>query len=159
MNYEIRTMQPAEYPQLRNFLYLAIFIPQGYDPPPRTILDQPELQVYIKDFGGSPDDFAMAAFCGDTIAGAVWVRIMPDYGHVQDDMPSLAISVLPEYRRMGIGTALMREILKALQSRHYPGVSLSVQKENYAAKMYRSLGFRVLRETDEEWIMVYPFTE
>lgn len=30
--------------------------------------------------------------------GAVWTRIMDDYGHVDDDTPSFAISLYKEYR-------------------------------------------------------------
>lgn len=45
-----------------------------------------------------------------TIVGAVWVRIMDDYGHVDEETPSLAISILREYRHDGIGTKLMESM-------------------------------------------------
>ena len=54
MKYTIRHLAPAEYPLLEDFLYNAIFIPDGVSPPPREIVKQPELQLYIKDFGKSP---------------------------------------------------------------------------------------------------------
>ena len=95
------------------------------------------------------------AECDNKIVGAVWVRIMNDYGHVSDDMPSLAISLLPEYRGKGIGTALMRSMLEKVSKQGYNGISLSVQKQNYAAKMYRKLGFKTIEDKDEELIMVY----
>ncbi len=75
------------------------------------------------------------------IVGAVWVRIMDDYGHIDDSTPSFAISLYKEYRGKGIGTLLMKEMLSALKERGYKQASLSVQKENYAAKMYQKLGF------------------
>ena len=78
---------------------------------------------------------------------------MDDYGHIDDYTPSLAISVLPDFRNMGIGTALMIKILDELKN-NYEKVSLSVQKENYAVKMYKKLGFETVSETDEEFIMV-----
>ncbi len=89
------------------------------------------------------------------IVGAVWARIMNDYGHIDDKTPSLAISLYKEYRGLGIGTAMMKEILSLLKSHGYSQVSLSVQKANYAAKMYLKIGFKIIRENEEEYIMVY----
>lgn len=145
----------SERAVLDTFLYYAIFIPKGVAQPPFDIIYQPELQVYVKDFGERKGDVCYVAECDGKIIGAVWVRIMNDYGHVSDEMPSLAISLLPEYRNNGIGTALMKKILSSLRELGYKGVSLSVQKQNYAYSMYRKLGFMTIQEKDEEYIMVY----
>ena len=150
----IREMERREYPLLRQFLYQAIFVPPGAAPPPESILDTPEMQVYLADFGESPHDRALAAEAEGRVVGAVWARIMEDYGHVDDDTPSLAIALLPEWRGKGIGTALMQAMLARLSACGYAGVSLSVQRKNAAARLYRRLGFSVLRETEEEYIMV-----
>ena len=48
------------------------------------------------------------------IVGAVWVCIMNDYGYIDDETPSFAMSLYEEYRNLGIGTALMRDILEFL---------------------------------------------
>lgn len=154
MPYTIRPLREEETPVLQDFLYEAIFLPEGFEPPPRSILSDPALQVYIADFGKKPDDICLVAQVGGRIVGAVWTRIMNDYGHVDDETPSLAISLYPAYRRQGIGTALMREMLQTLTARGCRKVSLSVQKANYAMRMYRSLGFSVMREDAEEAIMV-----
>ena len=53
------------------------------------------------------------------IVGAVWVRIMNDYGHIDDEASSLGISLYKEYREFGIGTALMKEILALLKDYDY----------------------------------------
>ncbi len=45
------------------------------------------------------------------LVGAVWVRIMDDYGHIDDNTPSFAVSVLDNYRRQGIGSQLMVRII------------------------------------------------
>ena len=86
--------------------------------------------------------------------GAVWTRIMNDYGHVEDGVPSLAISVRKEYRGGGIGTALMKTILGELRRRGHEKVSLSVQKANYAVGMYRNVGFLIVEEKEEEYMRV-----
>lgn len=147
-------MQQAEYPLLDNFLYEAIFIPDGVEPPPKSIIYRPELQVYISEFGKSKHDIALVADINGKIVGAVWVRIMNDYGHINDKTPSFAISVYKEYRGKGIGTALMREMLAILKKRGYKQASLSVQKKNFAAEMYRKLGFKTIDENEEEYLMM-----
>lgn len=154
MNYTIREINAAEYPLLEDFLYEAIFIPQGVEPPPRSIINNDELQVYIKDFGEKPDDRCLIAEADEKIVGAVWVRIMEDYGHIDDETPSFAISLYREYRGHGIGTALIVKMLELLRESGYKKASLAVQKENYAVKMYKKVGFEVVGENAEEYIMV-----
>lgn len=154
MEYTIRKMTVPEYPLLSDFLYEAIFIPDGIKPPPRNIIASPELQIYVERFGALKDDFALVAEIEGKIVGVVWVRIMNDYGHIDDETPSLAISLYQKYRGQGIGTAMMKEMLALLKSHGYSRVSLSVQKANYAAKLYLKVGFEIVRENDEEYIMV-----
>ncbi len=153
MDYQIREIQENEYPILSDFLYEAIFIPEGMEKPPKSIIEQPELQMYVADFG-KEDDWCLVAETKEKIVGAVWVRIMNDYGHVDDETPSFAISLHEEYRHLGIGTALMRTMLQLLKDKGYKQTSLSVQKANYAVNMYRKLGFEVVKENEEEYIMV-----
>ena len=153
MHYQIRKIRENEYPILSDFLYEAIFIPEGMDKPPKSIIEQPELQVYIEDFG-KKDDWCLVAEIKEKIVGAVWVRIMDDYGHIDDETPSFAISLYEEYRNMGIGTALMRDMLELLKNKGYKQTSLSVQKANYAVRMYQKVGFEVIDENEEEYIMV-----
>ncbi|MEZ3433774.1 MAG: GNAT family N-acetyltransferase [Lachnospiraceae bacterium] len=153
MDYKIRKIRKNEYPILSDFLYEAIFIPESMDKPPKSIIEQPELQVYIEDFG-KEDDWCFVAEIKGKIVGAVWVRIMNDYGHIDDETPSFAISLYEEYRNMGIGTALMRDMLEFLKNKGYKRTSLSVQKVNYAVRMYQKVGFEIIDENEEEYIMV-----
>lgn len=154
MDITIRELQKEEYPLLDHFLYEAIFIPEGVEPPPKTIITSPELQVYVEHFGESKDDWGLVAEVDGKVVGAVWARIMNDYGHIDNETPSLAISLYKEYRGLGIGTAMMKEILTLLKSHGYSQVSLSVQKANYATKMYQKVGFEIVRENEEEYLMI-----
>lgn len=147
-------MKTDEYALLSGFLYNAIFVPQGVTPPPKDIIEKDELQVYVKDFGKEKDDVALVAEVGDKIVGAVWARIMDDYGHLDDKTPSLAVALYAEYRGNGIGTALMKNMLVELKRRGYKRTSLAVQKANYAVKMYQKVGFAIVAENSEEYIMV-----
>ena len=153
VSYRIRKLRQEEIHILDEFLYEAIFIPESMEKPPKAIIEQSELQVYIADFG-KEDDWCLVAEVKGKIVGAVWGRIMNDYGHIDDETPSLAISLYGEYRHLGIGTALMKAILHLLKEKGYKQTSLSVQKENYAVNMYQKIGFKVVSETEEEYIMV-----
>ena len=88
------------------------------------------------------------------VIGAIWVRIMNDYGHIDNDTPSLAMSVYKKYRGLGIGTSLLKQLLQVERLAGYSKISLSVQKSNYAVKMYEKVGFTVVDENNEEYIMI-----
>ena len=150
----IREIRPVEIPLLNDFLYEAIFIPEGVPAPSRSVIEQEDLQVYVRDFGKKADDRCLVAEVGGKVVGAVWTRVMSDYGHIADGIPSLAISLYKDYRNQGIGTELLREMLQLLRRDGYQQVSLSVQKANYAFRMYQKAGFEVLKETEEEYLMV-----
>ncbi len=153
-NLNIRELKEDEHKILDNFLYEAIFIPKGTKKPPREIINNEELQVYVKDFGNYKDDNCMVAELNNKIIGACWTRIMNDYGHIDDDTPSFAISLYEEYRGNGIGTKLMETMLKLLKEKGYRKTSLAVQKNNYAVKLYKKVGFRIIDESEQEYIMV-----
>lgn len=155
MNINIRKIKSNEYSLLDDFLYEAIFIPEGVEAPPRDIIKAPELQVYVQDFGNQEGDICFVAEVEGKVVGAVWVRIMDDYGHIEDGVPSFAISLYKEYRANGIGTALMKQMLQELKGRGYKKTSLAVQKANYAVKMYKNVGFEIIDENEEEYIMVF----
>lgn len=154
MNYNIRKIREDEYTLLNDFIYEAIFIPEGVEPPPKSIINQPELQVYISNFGKEKDDLCFVAEADGKVVGAVWVRDMNDYGHIADGVPSFAISLYKEYRNFGIGTRLMETMLMELKGRGYNRTSLAVHKANYAVRMYKKVGFEIIDENDEEYIMV-----
>ncbi|MBR5349183.1 MAG: GNAT family N-acetyltransferase [Lachnospiraceae bacterium] len=113
-----------------------------------------ELKIYYEDFGNGRADFCLVAEDGGRVVGAAWTRIMNDYGHVDDETPSFAISLYKEYRGQGIGTKLMQGMLELLKDKGFLRASLAVQKANYAVHMYEKVGFRTVDENDEEYIMV-----
>jgi ribosomal protein S18 acetylase RimI-like enzyme len=152
----IREIRPEEIRVLETFLYEAIFIPEGSPEPPRSIIENEDLQVYVRDFGKKPDDRCLVAEVDGKIVGAVWTRIMDDYGHIDNQTPSMAISLYREYRNRGIGTQLMRRMLEKLKADGYKSVSLSVQKANYALQMYRKVGFTPISDHGDELLMVCP---
>lgn len=154
MNCIIREMHPNENPLLEDFLYQAIYQPDKTNLAPRSIIEKPELQVYIKDFGTKKDDYCFCAEADGKIVGAVWVRNINGYGSVDNNTVEFAISVFDEYQKMGIGTALMNKMLEHLNKLNYSKASLAVQKENYAVRMYQKVGFEIVDENEQEYIMI-----
>ena len=155
MNLTIRKMHPNEYPLLGDFLYQAIYQPDTTDLAPKSIINKPELQVYIQDFGRQKDDYCFCAEVNNRIIGAVWVRNINGYGSIDNVTLEFAILVFDEYQKMGIGTALMNRMLEHLKELNYPKASLAVQKENYAVRMYLNIGFDIVDENEQEYIMIH----
>ena len=150
----LRELRDDETDLLKDFLYEAIFIPEGVEPPGREIIEQPELKIYYEDFGTGRADHCIVAEENGKVIGAVWTRIINDYGHVDEETPSFAISLYREFRGKGIGTRMMKEMLALLKEKGYARASLAVQKANYAVRMYENVGFRTVDENEEEYIMV-----
>lgn len=149
----IRRMKADEYFLLKEFLYLAIYVPQGVKMPPKSIVEQPALKIYYQDFGTEKGDICLVAESDNKIVGAVWTRIVNDFAHIDDDTPSLAIAVAKECRGKGIGTRLLNEMFAVLKDASFLSVSLSVQKENFAVNMYHRVGFEVVKDNGGELVM------
>ena len=97
-------------------------MPEGECPPDPAILDEPELRVYLDGFGQEQGDVAVAVRADGNIVGTAWARVMDDYGHIYDGVPSIAISLLPEYRGMGLGKRLLSGLLEELRGTRYERV-------------------------------------
>jgi len=163
MSINVREITKIEYPVLEDFLYNAIYIPEGEEWPPREIIFEPEIYIYVKDFGLDSDCGVVAEHNGKTI-GAAWTRIVPAYGHLDEDTPELAISVLSDYRSQGVGSMLMNHLFELLHERGYKRTSLSVQKNNPAVRFYERLGYKITDEKldhagHEDYIMVKDLDE
>jgi len=152
-------MAPAEYPLLETFLYEAIHLPPGAQPPPREVLYAPGIYAYIDRFGSKPEDFCLVAGADGQVVGAAWVRVARSFGYVDDETPELAVSVLPGWRGQGVGTALLKRLLEELARRGVRQTSLSVQKTNPAARLYRRLGYEVIRANEGGYIMLRRLSE
>lgn len=155
----IREIYDFEYPILEEFLYHAIFVPVGVEKPLRNIIFNPEIYIYIDKFGENNADTCVVAEQNGEIVGAAWARIIPAFGYINDDIPELAISVLPEFRNLSVGAKLMRKLFELLKNKGNDKLSLSVQKENKAVGFYKRLGFKVIDEKSEEYIMLKTLTK
>lgn len=155
-DYVIREFKPNEIPLLTDFLYEAIFQPEDAPKAPRTVLQEPMIWAYVDRFGTRAGDFCHVAVVDGLIIGAAWSRLGCSYGKVDESIPELAISLYPEYRNKGFGRLLLTSLLETLRRNGYERVSLSVDKTNYAVRMYRKLGFETIAEREHDYLMVKP---
>ncbi|MDR2651738.1 MAG: GNAT family N-acetyltransferase [Prevotellaceae bacterium] len=158
-NVQYRFFGKDDFPLLEDLLYEAIFQPEGAEPLPRDIIKKPEIDVYIRDFGRKQSDFCMLAELNGKTVGGAWLRILDGepkgYGNIDSETPELAMAVFKEYRNLGIGTGLMHYIIDlSFHSRGYKRISLSVDKANYAVKMYKKFGFEIVKENEQDYIML-----
>ncbi|NIK59669.1 GNAT family N-acetyltransferase [Kribbella shirazensis] len=91
-------------------------------------------------------DFGVVAELDGSPAGAAWARLLtadrPGYGYVADDVPELTLGVAPGFRRRGVARAVLSEVIAQARTASYSRLSLSVDPDNPARKLYESLGFR-----------------
>lgn len=142
---KIRPIEERDHPLLEEFLYHAIFVPEGVEAPPREIIRLPEIYLYIDGFGGA-NDLGVVAEAGGEVVGAAWTRIIPAFGHIDADTPELAISVLPLWRGRGVGSRMMERLFEMICTAGWRKTSLSVQKDNPAVRFYERLGYVVTGE-------------
>jgi len=142
---EIRAIERRDYPLLEVFLYHAIFVPEGAEPPAHEVIRRPEIAVYIDGFGRE-GDLGVVAEAGGEVVGMAWTRSIRAYGHVDDGVPELAISTLPAWRGRGVGTAMMERLFGMLRAAGHVRTSLSVQTDNPAVRLYKRLGYVVSEE-------------
>ena len=155
MKYNIREMKDYEYHLLELFLYEAVFQREGEELLSPDIIKEDSLQVYTKEFGFREDDYCLCAEINNEIVGAVWIRNIDGFGSIDHKTPEFAISIYKQYRNYGIGTELMKKMLHYLSEQGYQQASLAVQKDNYALEMYKKLGFNIISENHEEYIMIW----
>lgn len=152
----VREMIEQEYPLLNDFLYDAIFQNENENKLPYSVIEQPALRQYVHNFGSMDGDYAL---CFQTkaglIIGAIWVRNIQGYGSIDDLTVELSMSVKEKYRGLGVGRRLLKRMLEDLKKFNHSEVSLSVQKQNNATRLYFSEGFKIFSENEEEYILTF----
>ena len=149
----IRSVQPGDLNHLRDALSWSIHVPPGAEPPDRALLETPPFRRYVEGWG-RPGDLGLLAESAapreePALLGAAWVQLFtrdePGYGFVDEATPVLAIAVAPGMRGRGIGTRLLAGLVESVRDAGFRAISLSVDPENPAVRLYRRFGFR---ETD-----------
>jgi ribosomal protein S18 acetylase RimI-like enzyme len=151
LNYVIRPLLQSDEAVLWEMLYHGIYVPDGATPPERQVVCHPQLARYVRDWGRADDrGFLAEDAASREPIGAAWIRLLTGdskgFGYADDVTPELSVAVLPEYMGRGIGTRLLAKLLEAA-SPDYDAVSLSVDADNPALRLYERLGFQTVGTT------------
>jgi ribosomal protein S18 acetylase RimI-like enzyme len=119
--------------------------------PTADVLADPRLAHYAVGWPRDGDR-GVVAEDGGAAVGAAWWRSLPatdpGYGFVDAAVPEVSIGVLPGHRGAGVGTALLDALIGAARAEGLPALSLSVEVDNPAVRLYVAAGFRRLVEAD-----------
>ena len=125
----------------------------------REVLERSELRHYVAvqfdrgDFGWVAEDEGVPV-------GAAWAVFLPrddaGYGFVDERTPEVSLWVSAGHRRMGIGRSLLQRIRATASPRHIATLSLSVEPDNYARKLYLSEGYTPVAGREDDGVMVCP---
>jgi GNAT superfamily N-acetyltransferase len=144
MEYVIRPLKPADEPVLWEMLYQALQTSEGA--PSREVIQQPEFASYVEGWGREGDTGFLAydPTHGDELLGAVWLR-SPSGQRQQGEEPApeLAFAVKPGLRKLGLGAALLTQLIK---SKPHHSVSMRASANNPAVRLYERFGFKIAHE-------------
>ena len=153
----LRKGTPSDLPFLRQMLYEAAYWRGGERPELEKGLATPELSKLLANWG-RVGDTAFFAEEASTKVGAGWYRLWDDanhsYGYISSAVPELAVAVLEQYRRKGIGRNLLESLFREASLSGYSQLSLSVEGDNPALALYQSLGFIIIKEVGNAYTMI-----
>ena len=154
----IRELRADEVSFLKDMLYTAIaWNPERQLPLPKAeLLDLPQLTIFHEGWGREGDTALVAELEGQPV-GLVWYRFFTEdvhgEGFVDQATPEVAIAVVEGQRGNGIGAALMQAIHERARADGVARVSLSVDHDNPARRLYERLGYVDVAEGDERMVL------
>lgn len=115
------------------------------------------VQRYVMNWGRRGDAAVIALDDGNPV-GAAWYRLFkasePGYGFVDEETPELAIAVVPSRRGKGFGDELLEALLAQARRDGFTQVSLSVEPDNPALRLYERHGFEKVGDAGGSATMV-----
>ena len=162
---KIRPATPEDIPILTDMLFEAGSVSEKFrEMGKEKALELPAMIYFLDNFGRRGDFGFIAETVDKILVGAVWARLFSaenkGFGFISEEIPELAIAVVPEFRASGAGTKLLKQLIKEARNLKFPALSLSVYRRNPALRLYERLGFRdagISKETDSSLIMILKF--
>jgi GNAT superfamily N-acetyltransferase len=156
----IRPLTTEDVPFLRRMLVAALFWQERrrwYGPALPLVLLLPQVSMYHRGWG-RPGDAGFVAEEDGRPVGAVWYRLFTEEhhgdGYVDPETPELAAAVVDGSRGRGVGRRLFEAIHEHARAEGLRRISLSVDAENPARRLYASLGYEDYEPDDGKGRMV-----
>ena len=154
----VRPAEASDADFLAQMLVAAAFWrPDGPHGTVTEVLSQQRLAHYVAGWPRA-DDLGVLALDGRQPVGAAWVRLLPEsdpgYGYVDGDTPELSMGVVRTWRGRGVDSRLLDALIAAARVQGLASLSLSVEPDNYARRLYDRVGFRQVGEVSGSLTML-----
>jgi len=148
-SFRIRAAVPADGSFLGDMVVEAANWRQGAGRPRHEIIGGDDHRRYVAGWMRPGDAGFVAEDAAGGAVGAAWYRMLPrtdpGFGYIGTGVPELIIGVRPVWRAHGVGRALLQRLCDKARADGFARLSLSVERGNFAATLYRSEGFAVVR--------------
>ncbi|MFA5455390.1 MAG: GNAT family N-acetyltransferase [Sulfurimonas sp.] len=133
-------LRSSEQKIVTDMLYYAYRL----DETDKKAQDFAELEIYDRFYGLSSKDLGLYALCEHKIAGAIWLRLLKEddkaKGFIDEKTPVLTIGVKPEFRKMGIGSAMLEQLFLEAGAL-FEKISVSVLNNEKSIGFFKKHGF------------------
>lgn len=148
-----------DLPFLIEMLYEAAFWRScGDGPPMEAALSEPHFHRILLHWGREGDTSVVAVSRDEVSVGAAWYRFWTrdhhSFGFVDEETPEIGIAVKKGERGRGIGTALLEKLMLLARQRDIRRMSLSVEPDNPARRLYERLGFKKVGTEGGAWTLL-----
>ncbi|WP_145326637.1 GNAT family N-acetyltransferase [Paenibacillus xylanexedens] len=144
-DYHVRSIEEQDIPFLWEMLYASLHTREGDEPLQLESIHTPELSKYVEDWGREGDFGYVAVDQHGKRLGSITLRFYTDqnagYGYVNAATPEMGMAVIEDARGIGVGSLLLRTALDEAKRRGIEAISLSVDPDNEAIRLYKRMGF------------------
>jgi ribosomal protein S18 acetylase RimI-like enzyme len=148
-SFRVRAATDDDVTFLGRMLYEAATWRADSPRPSRSdVLNRAEIAVYLGGWGRTGDTATVAEDDGGRPLGAAWYRLFSEaehgFGFVSAEIPEISIGVERDARGRGVGTSLLDALIERAKAQRVGALSLSVEHDNPAVRLYERAGFHIL---------------
>jgi len=158
MTVTLRPAGPDDLERLKWALYTAVtWDPARPVPPYAVTIDHPQLAIYHRGWMRE-GDLGLIAEGEGRVVGVALCRVFTDgehgHGYVDPGTPEIAVAVAEGHRGAGLGARLLEALAGEARRAGFRRLSLSVDRENPARRLYERSGYRAISDDESGVRMV-----